>query len=110
MTEKFQTPSKLKERFIKSLSDRVPSHQDFHVLKEMQVLSHVRCTLWGWYDHNLVWRGKTEDVGKSRKRKKDADETDTPLSKREKREHQHQKAFDELKKSIQTKYIQILNW
>ena len=28
----------------------------------------------------------------------DTDETDTPLSKREEREHQHQKAFDELKK------------
>ena len=31
MTEKFQTPSELKERLIKSFSDRVPSHQDFHI-------------------------------------------------------------------------------
>ena len=39
MTEKFQTPSELKERLIKSFSDRVPSHQDFHILKEKQVLN-----------------------------------------------------------------------
>ena len=48
-----------------------------------------------------IWcdgKGKTEDMSVSRKWKKDADDTDTSLSKREERECQQQKLYDELSK------------
>ena len=110
--ERFLTPSQLKKRLSESFPERVPPHMDFHV-GYFEGKANAKCwivseeDIQAMYDAHFegdvitVWcdgRGKTEDTSVSRKRKKDADDTDTPLSKREERECQQQKIYDELKK------------
>ena len=112
MKERFLTPSQLKKRLSESFPERVPPHMDFHV-GYFEGKANAKCwivseeDIQAMYDAHFegdvitIWcdgRGKTEDTSVSRKRKKDADDTDTPLSKREERECQQQKIYDELKK------------
>ena len=118
MKERFLTPSQPKERLSE---ERVPPHNDFKVgyfegnaSAKCWIVSKedIQATYNAHFEGDVItiWcdgRGKTEDASVSRKRKKDADDTDTPYLSGRNVNVNNRKYMMNYRKSIPTKNIQI---
>ena len=94
--ERFLTPSQLKQRLSEFPRVLRKSAKCWIVSKE-----DIKAMDYAYFEGDVItiWcDGKT----RIQKQKKDADETDTPLPKREECKCQQKKIYDELKKNLQT--------